>query len=228
MAIKTKCTIAREFTPAEIESINGRRRHLPIEEQQALQALESEYWQAQRERENVSYAQRWLIDNFGDRIAPIAIAPQDTQAIEKIEIWAKSKAWAMILVGGVGCGKTIAAAHYAYASIVNGWGIPRVVNAAQLPFAPVFGSEGAVFVNKLCANEVLIIDDLGCEVVAAPIVATISAVVDERYRRNRATLITTNLTPTAFAERYGQRVVDRLLDNGIIEQLSEKSMRGEK
>lgn len=57
------------------------------------------------------------------------------------------------------------------------------------------------------------IDDVGVEAVEAKSYGNVKEpfndVFDYRYRKNRRTVITTNLTPSEIAEIYGTRIIDR-------------------
>lgn len=60
----------------------------------------------------------------------------------------------------------------------------------------------------------MLLDDLGCEPESCMIYAVhhlpITDIIYERYRYQRTTIITTNLTDAELTRRYGPRVTDRL------------------
>jgi DNA replication protein DnaC len=74
----------------------------------------------------------------------------------------------------------------------------------------------------------LVIDDLGVEYGDKSGVwqSRIDALLDARYRDYRKTIITTNLDPKAIAERYGQRVGDRLREDTVWFRVPGRSRRG--
>lgn len=75
----------------------------------------------------------------------------------------------------------------------------------------------------------LIIDDVGVEPYSTDKEFTIGTwdyLIDERYSWCRPTIITTNLTPTEFSNRYNLRILDRIKGGGIWFSISGKSLRG--
>ena len=58
----------------------------------------------------------------------------------------------------------------------------------------------------------LYIDDLGYERKAFNRDEILGDILFERYRKGCKTFVTTNLTPTALSEKYGERIGDRLLE----------------
>jgi hypothetical protein len=116
------------------------------------------------------------------------------------------KALIMILAGGTGTGKTVAAS----------WGVAfhsgRMVKALDIIKAGLFDQPAGS--EEWGRARLLVIDDLGME----PIdpkgygYAAIYDLMDRRYDANRKTLITTNLTQAEFRERYGTGTGARLWD----------------
>jgi len=58
----------------------------------------------------------------------------------------------------------------------------------------------------------LVVDDIGMEYLDAKgfLVSLIDEIVHERHRRELPTVMTANMSPADFVERYGQRVLDRI------------------
>lgn len=80
-------------------------------------------------------------------------------------------------------------------------------------------------VTPLCSDsEVLVIDDLGTEMLNDRWHAAFDALVDMRYVKWR-TVITTNLPAAEIRPRYGDRIADRLNDAGAFVELRGASMR---
>lgn len=228
MALKIDLEQLRDFTAEENTLIDGPSRGLSAETLALRENLTRQRFHSERIKSNLHQATSWVSEFIGDRFVELAKAPKDTEAIRQLEAWTKSNSWALVLAGGVGAGKTVAMAHLAFASIANEQARPRFLNATRLPFEPVFGHEAGQFVDRLSFGSLLLLDDLGAETISAPIVSVIAAVVDFRYRHLSKTVITTNLPLKEFAERYGQRVADRILDGGTWIELSDASMRGAK
>ena len=63
-------------------------------------------------------------------------------------------------------------------------------------------------------SKILLLDDLGCEPENCIIYGTsyhpISEIIYHRYRNQLTTILTTNLTDSELASRYGPRIMDRL------------------
>jgi DNA replication protein DnaC len=75
----------------------------------------------------------------------------------------------------------------------------------------------------------LALDDLGMEVLgdksSGELAQRLDALLDARYRQNVWTVITTNLTDVEFKDRYGERIVSRLLEVGDFHLVPGKSLR---
>ncbi|MCD7819645.1 MAG: ATP-binding protein [Lachnospiraceae bacterium] len=61
--------------------------------------------------------------------------------------------------------------------------------------------------------DLLIIDDLGTELVNSFVASQLFLVLNERILRHKSTLISTNLSLAAIAERYSERVLSRITSN---------------
>lgn len=118
----------------------------------------------------------------------------------------------LLLMGGVGVGKSYAAACVCNALIDQG--VPCLMTS----FGQILGmewEERARFVSKLSRYELLALDDLGAQWGTALAQETVFNVVDQRYRAKKPLIVTTNLgmgdlkNPKNIGE---QRVFDRLLE----------------
>lgn len=75
-------------------------------------------------------------------------------------------------------------------------------------------SEGADM-ERLYSVDLLLIDELGMEPMLNNVtIESLFAVINERLRRRKAVLVTTNLTPSDIKARYTERIASRLLDKG--------------
>lgn len=131
------------------------------------------------------------------------------------------------LCGGVGSGKTTLMAAICnltgYLFSKDGRGF-RKINATDIASKYVGNSFRA-----LCEEPMLAIDDLGCEPVEVmqygnvltPTVELLMA----RYDMQLYTIITTNIEPHKIAERYGERVADRLREMMTIIPFNNKTYR---
>jgi len=130
----------------------------------------------------------------------------------------------LVLAGGVGTGKTIAAA----------WTIEQACEHHDICFMPApqlagfsrYGDSDELRWVLCC--DLLVLDDLGMEHLGERgyFLSLFDEVVEERYENERRTVITTNFTGEHFVNRYGQRVADRLREAGLFIEIAEESMRG--
>ena len=136
-----------------------------------------------------------------DRINP-------TPPLKHVRWWAEAikgqKACPRILVllGGIGCGKTVASA-WAVAAIGGGG-----LRAPELP-QTVFPWRGEKATVDLRHRGVVVLDDLGTEITDQRYHQALGAFIDLRVSRGW-TIITSNLTRAEFRARYDERVISRL------------------
>lgn len=170
----------------------------------------------QRERTHQSFAR---LDASGCRVDdevraaladPTLIAISHTQAERAAEDWlsrgAKREA-VLVLSGPSGCGKTVALALVCFthtARYVTAENVCRV-------FSANFGEQLEVQ-QHIRDAPLLAIDDVGTETDDRRMLSVLLDVLDARPSASRTpTLITTNLTKKAFAERYpNERLISRM------------------
>lgn len=129
----------------------------------------------------------------------------------------------LVLAGGVGTGKTVAAA----------WGCAfhsgRLAKAIDLIRIGMFDESSALPVLAHC--RLLAVDDLGMEPMDSKgyAYAAVYDLLDRRYDAALKTIITTNLTTDQFRERYGTgagaRLWDRIREIGVWFNISGPSLR---
>ena len=92
----------------------------------------------------------------------------------------------------------------------------------------------AIYENRkdfraLCEQELLAIDDLGCEPVEVQSYGNILTPTIEllmaRYEMQRYTLITTNIEPGKIKDRYGDRIADRFREMLCVIPFTNKTYR---
>ena len=67
--------------------------------------------------------------------------------------------------------------------------------------------------NTLFDVDLLIIDDLGTESVTTLTISDLFNVINSRYLNQTSTIISTNLTPKEWKDRYSERIVSRVFGN---------------
>jgi DNA replication protein DnaC len=160
-------------------------------------------------------------------IETIGAGALKNEAVEGVRLFLASKAASMLLSGRVGCGKSTAAAL----ALMGGGGVfVRATEAARLS---LFDSNDRARGREMAAARVLVLDDLGTEILHDGWRSQFDDLLDERYGAMRKTILTTNLPPASeketnppsFKARYGARIADRIRQDGHIVVCSESSMR---
>lgn len=136
----------------------------------------------------------------------------DSHTIAKINLAAKricqSKNFGLVLYGNIGSGKTmlLMALHSLFLGV--GYNYPRMAFLTASMLHKHFAAEDSEGVYKMALEcEILLLDDLGCEPESCMIYGVhhhpITDIIYERYRYQRTTIITTNLTDAELTRRYG-------------------------
>lgn len=184
--------------------------------------------QAEEVRVRAQSARRERLDRLQRRGVPkrlwdSLLEPKETDALRVAREWASKRSpLFLVLAGGIGVGKTFAAA----AAVAESDG-GRFVKAIEIARAGQFNEE---FWDKVHYAGLLAIDDLGTEPLDEKgwALAGLHALFDRRYDDARPTVITTNLPLDAFMARYGTdggRLRDRLRECGRWVNLAGESMR---
>ena len=79
---------------------------------------------------------------------------------------------------------------------------------AKETFGKDAGQEGSY--DWILDSDLLIIDDLGTELTNAFVTSRLFLILNERLRRGRSTLISTNLSLPSFARIYSERIFSRI------------------
>lgn len=82
--------------------------------------------------------------------------------------------------------------------------------------------------ERICETEILIIDDFGTELLKENFTLnTLYYIFDRRMELNKATIVSTNLSPKKIEERYSERIMSRLFNTriSVIAKLSGDDIR---
>ncbi len=166
--------------------------------------------QRQRLESSLSHRREWAKRMPARAVEAALVADVTDPAIVAVAKWndENQNGGILVLSGPVGSGKTVAAVWLALR-------LPRLpifVRASELAVASRYGGERNEWFDAMS----LIVDDLGAEHVTekGAFIADIDQLADTFYADRRHLVITTNATAKIFAERYGQRVADRLRESG--------------
>lgn len=122
----------------------------------------------------------------------------------------------LLFYGGTGLGKTHLSLAIAYEVIEKGFGVVYTTSqslldklqAQQFSRAP---SDASDYQALALECNLLVIDDLGAEFSTAFTVAALYNLINARIIERRPTIISTNFDETVLRERYGDRILSRLL-----------------
>lgn len=155
---------------------------------------------------------------------------RDTKAFVSARDWCASGIrWSLVLTGGPGCGKTVAATWAAHQLFTRGFR-PLFMSCPRLSESNLYDVAGEVGRFRARNAPVLVLDDLGegkREQKSEPWNAWLDEVLTERHAKNRRTVITTNRTADELSKWLGARLWDRLRE-GVVFSTNEASMRGQR
>ncbi len=132
------------------------------------------------------------------------------------------------LMGGTGLGKTHLSTSVAKAVIDRGY---DVVYTTAIRMLDAFekkrfgGAEFRYATDKYFEADLLIIDDLGCELSTQFTVSALYDLINTRLNEGKSTMINTNLTASELREKYDDRITSRILGNYQMLLFSGKDIR---
>jgi DNA replication protein DnaC len=146
------------------------------------------------------------------------------------DFWASDKAF-LLFCGATGEGKTIAAVslmaecrfpfHHPDFGATWCWPTtlshrPRYELAGTLAQASHYGEAADDGRRRAITCKLLVIDELGAEVMTEPWLSRLEHIIDQRYRAKRRTVLVSNLNKKGFKDRYGARIARRIRDDGKV------------
>jgi len=192
-------------------------------------SLASDVEIAEWEREQASRTRHELLtlSGIGDALSQVGAdaivrdRPSETHCLRLVRSWLASRRPVLALFGGVGVGKTVAAA----------WALARTpgryVRAHDLTRMRRgdFGQPDPDYWRHV-RGELLVIDELGTEENAEHAGATLWDALDRRLRLPRRTLLLGNLDRQTLETRYDGRTLSRLREVAVLRAVRGADMRG--
>jgi len=137
----------------------------------------------------------------------------------------------LLLLGGVGTGKTFLSNCIAQELLNSGHSVVYLTafQFFDLLSKTAFGSgsenTSTAGYSYILDCDLLIIDDLGTELVNSFTVSQFFLCINERILRRKSTLISSNLDVEALRNTYSERIFSRIISNYTIRQLPGKDIR---
>lgn len=167
---------------------------------------------------------------------------EDWEALRAVRAWLKEpEVTHLLLIGATGTGKTLAGVEavvscrfwYAHPDFGRTWAWPDTIGTSGLfvlsgdvATLSYYGQDTAKWREKLCGCRLLVLDELGTEVMSAGWLSLLDTVINQRHRAGRKTLLLTNLDPATFKARYGERVARRVNEEGRALSLGAVTLSG--
>lgn len=177
------------------------------------------------------------------RITELVPKPDQEEAFKVLTAWALEDTGNVVLLGGVGCGKThlaiAAGKEVAVAGTYTdeeGWlaaerrhvcfvNVPSFL--AELRAAVGRGSDDVAdrfsHLSKTCPR--LILDDLGAERLTEYAAEMLYVLIDGVYRREARVVVTTNVPLKEIVESGAGRIVSRLVEEANLVKMTGKDLR---
>ena len=163
--------------------------------------------------------------------------PQQTEAFKNALSWDFKHRPILLLLGAKGIGKSFAAAH-AFLRWVDDrtpsdlWKSPAHWRAmAEDAARALCWMHIYKLVNEKDSVDIaskapfLVLDDLASEDATPQAKSRVNYVISERYDSLKPTVLTGNLGVKDFVARYGERIMDRILQNGEIANCTGENLR---
>lgn len=128
----------------------------------------------------------------------------------------------VVITGLQGRGKTRLGVGMLLQAITRGadarfYYVPDLLDDLKARFGDDLEEQSQALFDRIANTPVLMLDDLGKEGGTPWAVERVSTLLDRRYRREMATIITTNLDHLELARRYSNSTADRLFEAEWIE-----------
>lgn len=164
-----------------------------------------------------------LKDLVGSRAAETLQSIKPTRMLAAAQAWDTSPSWCLLLYGGVGCGKSVAAAWLAQRALMMLASVAWL-RAPQAALMGLYDAEARARARQARNAALLVVDDLGAEFSSEAWRGWLEDILSARHTNGDRTVLTTNLDPAAFRARVGARLGDRIRE-GTVFGSDEPSMR---
>jgi len=173
-------------------------------------------------RKKANIPERFAVSTFENYIASSAdqrLALSDTRAFAENFAAVQEAGNSLTLCGKPGCGKThlaCAVANYlldAGRTVIYQQAI-ELVRAIRATWHRESGESETSVIARYRNVDLLILDEIGVSFGSEAEKTQLFDILDGRYREMRPTLIVSNLSPKGLRECLGERVYDRLMQNG--------------
>jgi hypothetical protein len=142
----------------------------------------------------------------------------------------------LALLGGVGAGKTVAAAFLVRKRLADAAAVQRPsgsnlrescmwVASSELASLSTFTDADRTWFERMQDCQLLVLDDFGTEDLHTHAVQRLERLIDVRYGNERETVLTSNCNVQGFAARAGERIADRFREAGRIVVCGDVSLR---
>jgi DNA replication protein DnaC len=153
---------------------------------------------------------------------------QARQALDAAKALATGDIQALALIGNVGTGKTHLTTSIVAEAVRNGescrWAnVPDLLRELRATFDKRSETTTEEIIARLERPQVLVLDEIGAATGSTWELATLSALIDERYRNGGAIVLTGNVTELASA--IGERGADRIAEMGVCLAMTGESYR---
>lgn len=159
---------------------------------------------------------------------------RETEALNAAHRFVESNQSLLVLFGGTGAGKTVAAcwcllrARRRKDYRDDEWELDpsrgMFVRGSAIARLSRFDDGGQW--ERMLSVRWLVVDDLGAQLGGDYFSERINELVDARYADRLRTVITCNVAPDIFAERMGDRIVSRIRGGGMVVGCGDLDLRG--
>lgn len=158
-----------------------------------------------------------------ERDVTAAKTPDDRPSMVAAQSWLAGESTWLVLLGGVGTGKTVAAA-WCLLQVLSRGGTAQYRVMSEVSRLSSF-DEGRADLERMKRLDLLALDDVGTENFTAHAGGLLFDLLDARHANRKRTIVCSNLDSKALVARLGERLADRIQSDGQVVKLTGASMR---